>query len=61
MALTPVKTTLVIKNDAASFTTNNIIPNATDANLIKFADAYNSLQKDPAEKYLKRVEHLITE
>lgn len=60
MTATLQKVTLNIKNDKASYTTSNIRHDCTDDNLVKYAEAYNSLQKTEADKFIKRTQYLIT-
>lgn len=60
MPTTLNKVTLTIKNDEGSYTTSNIVKNYTDSGLVRFANAYNSLQTKEADMFIKKLEYLVT-
>jgi hypothetical protein len=59
MAQIILKVSVKIKNDAGTYTNGNIAVDCSDDNILKFANAYSSLQNSPADLITKKEEYRI--
>ncbi|MDR1688005.1 MAG: hypothetical protein LBS21_05265 [Clostridiales bacterium] len=60
MAQTLIKVSVKIKNDAGTYTNGNVKAACSNDNILKFANAYSSLQNSPADMITKKEEFMIT-